>query len=193
MKQSPMLSFESTAFAVRPGEDASTNPLPDAIAAMASTGRWLLASLCLAACTRERTRVHTDAPHDVGPAVLAAAGESVFVEVARPRPDSGVLLAGDSATARALIVSARRSGLDVRVAQERVWCGGRTGADRTEGTKVIIALDSITADRAVVHWSSACLLESPPAPFAGGSGGSFELRRRGGTWVVAARLVTFSY
>ena len=156
------------------------------------TERLLLGLLSLAACARGPSRVHVAAPSEVASAIFAAAAESVFVQ-ALPPPSSGVLLASDSATALALFGPARRSGFDVRIAQERLWCRGDAGAHRTEGTRVTMALDDLTADRAVVHWSSTCLLESQPAPFAGGSGGSFELRRRGGTWEVVARLVTFSY
>ena len=155
--------------------------------------RLLLGLLSLLACARVPVHARTEASSQVASAVLATAAESVFVQM--PRPASGVLLAGDSATARALAVPARLSRLAIRVAPERVWCAGGAGVDRTEGTRVTMSLDGVSADRAVVHWSVTCLLESAahPAPFAGGSGGSLVLARRAAVWHVVAAPTAFSY
>jgi hypothetical protein len=154
------------------------------------TVRWLAGLLGLVACAQLSARARKS---DVAP-ILAAASESVFVR-ALPPMSNGVLLASDSATARALAGPARRQGFLIRVAREPVWCRGDTGMARTEGTKVTIALDSITADRAVVQWSVLCSLESAThsTPFAGGSGGSLELARQGRAWHVVGAPTTFAY
>ena len=152
-----------------------------------------LLGLTLCACLPARAR--TEAVSGVASEVLAAAAESVFVEAARPRPAAGMLLVGDSATARALVVPARRNRLDVRVAHERVWCGGHGSGARTEGSTVTMKLGGITPDSAVVDWSVTCLLQSTAndPPFAGGSGGSYQLARRDRRWAVVGTLVRFSY
>jgi hypothetical protein len=127
--------------------------------------------------------------------VLAAAAESLFVAAARPRPGSGMLLAADPATARALDAPARRAGLAVRVVSGGAYCAEGTTRERgarTVGTVASLALDSLTADRAVVRWAVTCLLESrhQPAPFPGGSTGAWEIVRRGRAWRVARALST---
>jgi len=157
-----------------------------------------LGFLGLAACgpARRPPVPHPSEPVAPGSAALAAAAESLFIVAGRPRPDGGVVLAADSATARALGGPAGRAGLAVQVAAALPWCGpARAGAGagppRAVGTAARLALDSLTADRAVVRWSVTCLLASPahPAPFSSGEIGAFEVVREGGAWRVARSLL----
>ena len=130
-------------------------------------------------------------------AVFAAAAESVFVVIARPRPVDGVLLAEDSATARALESTARGAGLTVRVIEEPAWCARSetgTGSRRLVGTANRLTLDSLRFNRAVVRWTATCLLESPShtAPFVGGQSGALEVVRQGDGWRVSRSLYSMA-
>jgi hypothetical protein len=143
-------------------------------------------------------RLNVAQPSDMSAAAgaLAVAAESLFVAAARPRPAGGVLLAADSATARALGAPARRAGLTVRVAPGRVYCGTGGGRERkgdearTVGAAVSLSFDTLSADRAVVRWAVTCLLTSPThaAPFPAGSLGALEVVRQGGAWRVSRTL-----
>ena len=167
-----------------------------------SVGILALAFVGLVGCGQNAARRGRVPPAGEGidaarAAPLAAAAESVFVVIARPRPADGVLLATDAATARALDLPSRRAGLTVRVSADTAWCASgvsKASTPRLVGTGVRMGVDSLTANRAVVSWAATCLHESPshPAPFAGGEAGSFEVVRKGGAWRVVRTLLSMS-
>ncbi|SRR5213075_156978 len=169
---------------------SSKSPCSVVVTPTAHSAFWLVALAALG-CR------HAPAPAAQGvgsadrAAVLAVVAESLWVRAGSPQASrTGVVLASDSLTIRALNALARRTGISVRQAPPQVWCSGAAGPEHTVGAVAGLTIDSLTANRAIVRWSLTCLLTSPSnaVPFAGGELVALELVRRGRSWQVARVL-----